>query len=236
MSNTSQNNNDNPVGKSIDGNMVLYKSFGFMFLALIVSMISGVISDWAIWLGIIPLEILTIIVLFIFEFIVFLAAKSVARKNKIVLAAILFFIYALLNGTTLAVVFFLFLNAPVGLIFGVSALAFGICALFGFITKINLKPFSAFLMIVLIGMIIVRLMTLYNSLPQEFTFHCIFGVFIFAGLTAFDVQRIKRMSEAATGISTTGLGILGGLTLYLELINIFLRLIRLFGKRKSLNK
>lgn len=222
------------VEKAIDTNIVLYKSFGFMFLALIVSMISGYVIQVAILNGIIPIRSLMVVLItsFVFEFIVLLAAQSVARKNQVVPAAILFFLYALLNGTTFAVVFLLYVSSSVVIIFGVTAVVFGICALFGFITKINLQPFAAFFMVALIGMIIVGFAAVLFSLPQLQIFTCIFGVLIFAGLTAFDVQRIKHMSEASTGISTTGLGILGGLTLYLDFVNIFLKLLRLFGRSK----
>ena len=221
----------NPIFGAIAGSSVMTASFGFMFLALLISFgtawtVSVQFQNnfetiYALLLPCVVFELIT----------VFVASRSLSKGNVLV-GSIAFLLYSVLNGATLSIIFFAYQLPSIGLVFLVAAFMFGGCALFGAITKIDLSPMAGFIMVSLIGMIVLGVFAVIFHLEQVSIFLCIFGVLLFAGITAYDVQKIKMLSRMHTGMSVLALGMLGGLTLYLDFINLFLRLLRLFGRRK----
>jgi len=157
--------------------------------------------------------------------------------NKLSSAAmiILFVIYAVLMGMSLSFIFLAYSLGSIASTFAITAGMFGAMALLGYTTKTDLTKFGSILIMALVGVIIasfVNLLILKSSMFDYFI--SLLGVLIFTGLTAYDVQKLKRIgSGVEDGLeSTRKLTIMGALTLYLDFINLFLFLLRFLGNRK----
>jgi len=144
-------------------------------------------------------------------------------------AAAAFLIYAVFNGLTLSVIFFVYTAAPIFQAFVVAAGMFGAMAIYGLVTKRDLTSWGSFFMMGLFGVLLCMLLSFFwHSAAPALTFvFSVVGVFVFLGLTAYDNQKIKVMATA-TG-PTENLAVYGALALYLDFINLFLFLLRLFG-------
>ena len=160
-----------------------------------------------------------------------------ARINSISFtkATVMFIIYSILNGATLASIFLVYTMSSIASTFFVAAGTFGVMALYGYITKSDLTRIGNICLMALIGLIIATLVSRFwhNSMLQMIITYV--GVILFVGLTAYDSQKIKRLLTA-DGIEVTEetqkIALLGALTLYLDFINLFLYLLRLLGDRK----
>jgi uncharacterized protein len=158
-----------------------------------------------------------------------------ARLEKMSLNTLIacFVIYSAVNGISL---FFIFLIYDLGSIFNVflSTIAlFGLFAAAGYFTKTDLTKLGSILFIGLIGIMIASLINIFMQSDSMGFIISILGVIIFTGLTAYDVQKIKNMGYMVEEGSTfTKVAIMGALRLYLDFINLFLFLLRLFGGRK----
>lgn len=160
-----------------------------------------------------------------------------ARINSISFtkATVMFIIYSILNGATLASIFLVYTMSSIASTFFVAAGTFGVMALYGYVTKSDLTRIGNICLMALIGLIIATLVSMFwqNSMLQMIITYG--GVILFVGLTAYDSQKIKRLLTA-DGIEVTEetqkIALLGALTLYLDFINLFLYLLRLLGDRK----
>ena len=160
-----------------------------------------------------------------------------ARINSISFtkATVMFIIYSILNGATLASIFLVYTMSSIASTFFVAAGTFGVMALYGYITKSDLTRIGNICLMALIGLIIATLVSMFwqNSMLQMIITYA--GVILFVGLTAYDSQKIKRLLTA-DGIEVTEetqkIALLGALTLYLDFINLFLYLLRMLGDRK----
>lgn len=160
-----------------------------------------------------------------------------ARINSISFtkATVMFIIYSILNGATLASIFLVYTMSSIASTFFVAAGTFGVMALYGYVTKSDLTRIGNICLMALIGLIIATLVSIFwqNSMLQMIITYA--GVILFVGLTAYDSQKIKRLLTA-DGIEVTEetqkIALLGALTLYLDFINLFLYLLRLLGDRK----
>ncbi len=158
-----------------------------------------------------------------------------ARINKMQpgTATGLFIGYSVLNGLTLSAIFLAYTASSIAGTFFITAGMFGGMAVYGLITKRDLSGWGSFLMMGLIGIIIASVVNIFLKSSSMYWVISLIGVFIFTGLTAYDVQKIKRMGEE--GIMSQGEGairkgaIMGALALYLDFINLFLMLLRFFG-------
>jgi FtsH-binding integral membrane protein len=145
----------------------------------------------------------------------------------------LFLGYAALNGLTLSMVFLRYTGSSITATFFITAGMFGAMAVYGLVTKRDLSGFGSFLFMGLIGVIIASVVNIFLKSSSLYWAISLIGVFVFVGLTAYDVQKIKRMGEQ--GIMQQGEGaiqkgaIMGALALYLDFINLFLMLLRFFG-------
>jgi len=150
-------------------------------------------------------------------------------------AMILIFIaFSILMGMSLSFILLAYTGASVALTFVVTSSTFGIMALLGYTTKTDLTKFGSLLYMALFGMIIAMLINYFmHSSTMEYIIS-IAGVLIFTGLTAYDVQKLKRIGfQLENGEGTaTKLSIMGALTLYLDFINLFLFLLRFLGNRR----
>jgi len=157
------------------------------------------------------------------------------QKLSAMAMTLLFIAYSVLMGMSLSFILLAYTSASVFKTFIVTGGMFGIMAVAGYTTKTDLKKFGAILMLALIGIILAMLVNFFlHSSSMEYLIS-ILGVLIFTGLTAYDVQRLKRIGSGAGESgeeNTRKLSILGALTLYLDFINLFLFLLRFLGNRR----
>jgi uncharacterized protein len=148
-------------------------------------------------------------------------------------AMTLFGVYAALLGVTLAPIFVTYTGTSITRVFFISAASFGALSLYGYTTQRDLTAMGSFLMMGLFGLILASLVNLiWPSGALAFAISVI-GVGVFAGLTAYDTQRIKEMYDSMDDDGTMGRkAIMGALSLYLDFINLFLMLLRLVGDRR----
>ena len=145
----------------------------------------------------------------------------------------LFLGYAALNGLTLSMIFLKYTGSSIAATFFITAGMFGAMAVYGLVTKRDLSGMGSFLLMGLVGIIIASVVNIFLKSSSLYWAISLIGVFVFVGLTAYDVQKIKRMGEE--GIMQQGEGaiqkgaIMGALALYLDFINLFLMLLRFFG-------
>jgi FtsH-binding integral membrane protein len=145
----------------------------------------------------------------------------------------LFLVYATLLGVFLSSVFIQYTGTSITRVFFISAASFGALSLYGYTTKRDLSPIGAFLIMGLIGLIIAMIVNMFWQNTMMGFIISVVGVLIFAGLTAWDTQKIKEMYDAnEDGTITARKAVMGALTLYLDFINLFLFLLRLIGDRR----
>src|SRR6266496_4918087 len=164
--------------------------------------------------------------------LVFLISWRIDRLEPSTALA-LFMVYAALLGVMLSSVFLTYTGASITRVFFSSAAAFGALSLYGYTTQRNLSAMGSFLMMGLIGLIIAMLVNLFlKSTGLDFVISAV-GVLIFAGLTAWDTQRIKEMFDPMEDGTIVGRkAVMGALSLYLDFINLFLFLLRFLGDRR----
>ena len=149
-------------------------------------------------------------------------------------AAGVFLLYSALNGLTLSVVFLAFTSASVVSTFVVTAGMFGAMSVYGLVTKRTLDGLGSFAFMGLIGVILASVVNIFlRNDMVGFVVSCV-GVIVFTALTAYDTRKLKMMAAAVDGRSEEGKrgAISGALALYLDFINLFLMLLRLFGNRR----
>ncbi|MFC0184635.1 Bax inhibitor-1/YccA family protein [Pseudarcicella hirudinis] len=149
-------------------------------------------------------------------------------------ATLWFFLYSVLNGATLSVIFFAFTAASISAVFFITAGTFMVMAAYGYYTEKDLTSWGNLLFMALIGLIISGIVNMFLKSDMFGMIISSIGVLVFVGLTAYDTQKIKEMH--AEGINGTEDGkkyaILGALRLYLDFINLFLYMLRLLGNRR----
>jgi FtsH-binding integral membrane protein len=144
-----------------------------------------------------------------------------------------FFIYAALVGVSLSTIFHIYTSSSITRVFFISAATFGALSLWGYTTKRDLSGFGTFLFMGLIGVIIASLVNLFMRSSGLDWVISIIGVGVFAGLTAYDTQRIKSMYDRSDDDTSTGRkAVMGALSLYLNFINLFMMMLRLMGGRR----
>ena len=144
-----------------------------------------------------------------------------------------FLIYSTLTGISLSTIFSVYTTASIASTFFISALTFGVMALTGYTTKTDLTKLGSLLYMGLIGIIIASIVNFFIGSSFMHYLISIIGVLVFTGLTAYDVQKIKNIGNQVQEGSESAqkLMIMGALTLYLDFINLFLMMLRLFGSR-----
>jgi len=145
----------------------------------------------------------------------------------------LFMVYAGLLGISLATIFLVYTGNSITRVFFITAASFGALSLYGYTTQRDLSAIGSFLIMGLIGIIIASLVNLFlQSTAMQFIISVV-GVLVFAGLTAWDTQKIKEMYDVNDDGTVAGRkAVMGALALYLDFINLFLMLLRLFGDRR----
>ena len=214
----------------MENNKVLSKTFLWMFMGLL---LTGIVA-WVTYSSKLYASFLisgTFQILLIVELVVVIVFSLLFKKLPPTVAAILYFVYAFINGVTLSVIFVIYAMDSIILCFVVAALAFAGMAVFGFKTSADMHKFAPMLYGFLIAGIVMSIINLFMG--NEFLEIVISWVIlaVFFGITAYDVQRIKNM-EYFGNVEENKLHIYGAMQIYLDFINIFLRILRLFGKRR----
>ncbi len=173
-------------------------------------------------------------VLFLAEIGLVVGLSAAIRKISLSTATLMFVAYAALNGITFSSLFYVYTMGSLASTFFITAGTFGAMSLVGFFTKTDLSSMGKILLMALIGLIIASVVNIFvasSGLEMLMTY---LGVLIFVGLTAYDTQKIKQMFLMAPDASesTQKYAVLGALTLYLDFINLFLYLLRIFGRRE----
>ena len=173
-------------------------------------------------------------VLFIVEIglVFYLAARVMTMSESQAMGV--FFLYAGLNGVTLAPLFLLYTSASLASTFMVTAGMFGAMSFYGYTTKKDLTSLGGFLFMGLIGIIIASIVNMFMNSSALYWIISYAGILIFVGLTAYDTQKIKEMNILGNEGTEedTKEAIRGALTLYLDFINLFLMLLRVMGDRR----
>ncbi len=155
-----------------------------------------------------------------------------AKKMQVATLQAMFWGFAAVMGLSLSSIFFVYAGLSIAKIFFITAAAFGSLSLWGYATKKDLSGWGSFLFMGLIGLIIALFVNWFLASPMMDYVISVFGVLIFAGLTAYDTQKIKNMYFMYQDGTVAKKGaIMGALSLYLDFINMFLFLLRLFGNR-----
>lgn len=159
---------------------------------------------------------------------------TTARINRLSLttATTLFIIYSALNGVTLSSIFMVYAMTSIAKVFFITAGTFGVMALYGSVTKTDLTKFGNLFLMLLLGLIIASVANFFIKSNGFDLILSYIGVVLFVGLTAWDSQQIKRALSMQAGLDETAqkVALLGALELYLDFINLFLYLLRIFGR------
>ncbi|MDE2285834.1 MAG: Bax inhibitor-1/YccA family protein [Hyphomicrobiales bacterium] len=148
-------------------------------------------------------------------------------------ALTLFFVYAGLLGLSLASIFLVYTGASVTRVFFISAATFGAMSLYGYTTKRDLTAVGSFMFMGLIGIVIASLVNIFLQSSGLYWVISVIGVLVFVGLTAYDTQSVKEMYDVHDDGTVAGRkAVMGALRLYLDFINLFLMLLRIFGDRR----
>ena len=162
--------------------------------------------------------------------------SGMINKISSMTAIALFFIYSVLNGLTFSSLFIYYTYSSIASVFFISAITFGAMCAYGYFTKRDLTSIGSLCFMGLIGVIVASIVNIFITNNVFTLIVSVIGILVFIGLTAFDTQKIKKMSWSITQgenaeIMTKG-SIIGALTLYLDFVNLFLYTLRLFGKRR----
>lgn len=215
--------------------ILMRKVYTWMALALVItgftayyvattpSLLSLIYSNQVILWGLIIAELALVIGL-----------SAAINRLSLTTATLLFVLYSVLNGAMLSSVFLIYTTASIANVFFITAGTFGAMAAYGYFTKKDLTSWGRILLMALIGIIIASVVNIFLRNSMFDLVISYIGVAIFVGLTAYDSQKIKEMMLQAPDASEQAqkIALLGALTLYLDFINLFLYLLRIFGKRE----
>jgi membrane protein len=215
---------------------LMRKVFVWMTLALAITGLTayGVATSPTI-LSLIFSSKVTFFGLIIAEFALVFAISGAINRLSLSTATLLFILYSVVNGATLSTIFFAFSVATIGKVFFITAGTFGAMALVGYTTKTDLTSMGKLLFMALLGIIIASVVNMFVGSSGLDLILSYVGVLVFVGLTAYDTQKIKQMCQTApdAGESAQKLALIGALSLYLDFINLFLYLLRIFGNNRD---
>ena len=169
------------------------------------------------------------------EFALVIGLSAAINKLSLTMATLMFVIYSVINGATLSFIFLIYTYSSITNVFFITAGTFAVMALIGYFVKVDLSSMGKILMMALIGIIIATIVNIFTKSEGLAMILNYLGVLVFVGLTAYDSQKIKQMMMAApdAGEVAQKMALLGALSLYLDFINLFLYLLRIFGARRD---
>ena len=172
--------------------------------------------------------------LIIAEFGLVVAISAAINKLSLTTATLLFVLYSVINGATLSFIFAICTMSSIASVFFITAGTFAVMAVIGYTTKKDLTSMGKILFMALIGIIIATIVNIFLKSTGLQMIVSYLGVLIFVGLTAYDSQKIKQMLLMApdAGEGAQKIALLGALSLYLDFVNLFIYLLRIFGRRE----
>ena len=172
--------------------------------------------------------------LIIAEFGLVVAISAAINKLSLTTATLLFVLYSVINGATLSFIFASYTMSSIASVFFITAGTFAVMAVIGYTTKKDLTSMGKILFMALIGIIIATIVNIFLKSTGLQMIVSYLGVLIFVGLTAYDSQKIKQMLLMApdAGEGAQKIALLGALSLYLDFVNLFIYLLRIFGRRE----
>lgn len=215
-------------------NTAFAKVFIWMFIGLLVTGITAIATVMS------PTLLTAIFLdgayigLFIAEIVLVILLSARLSKMSKTAAKVSFLLYSVVNGLTLSSIFMLYSSPLIVSVFFITAGMFAVMGIYGYTTKSDLTKVGSILMMALIGLLIATVVEIF-WFNNTFTFMvAVVGVLIFVGLTAYDIQKIKVLSEQIENDSELmeKFAIYGALMIYLDFINIFLKLLRLLGRSR----
>lgn len=208
-------------------NKTLSKVFTWMFVGLLITFLTGYyvsLNEFAltrIFSG------YNYIIIAVIEFILVIYLSARITKMSPTAARICFLLYSFITGITFGTIFIVYQVTSIIYTFLITAIVFGLCALIGKTTKLDLTKMGNYLIIGLLGVILCSIVNIFLKSSGFELILSIITIIIFLGLTAYDIQKIQRLEGI---IPEDNLPIYGALELYLDFINIFIELLRFFGK------
>ena len=171
--------------------------------------------------------------LIIAEFAIVIGVSAAINRLSLTTATLMFILYSVINGALMSYIFLAYTASSIATVFFITAGTFAAMAIIGYTTKTDLTSLGKILMMALIGLIIATVVNLFIKSSGFTLILSYVGVLVFVGLTAYDSQKIKQMLLQApdAGEAAQKLALLGALSLYLDFINLFLYLLRIFGRR-----
>ena len=172
--------------------------------------------------------------LVIAEFAIVFGVSAAINRLSLTTATLLFVLYSVINGALFSSIFLVYTMSSIASVFFITAGTFGVMALVGYTTKKDLSSMGKILFMALIGIIIATIVNIFLKSSGLEMIVSYLGVLIFVGLTAYDTQKIKNMLLMAPDASEASqkIALLGALNLYLDFINLFIYLLRIFGRRE----
>lgn len=221
---------DNPSGDMMS--RIMRKVYFKMFLGLLVSAASSFALLSIPGVSALVVNNVTYLVAMIAEIGLVIAINRAINRLNNTTASLLFYLFAVVNSVTLSLIFYIYSPESILKTFLITAATFGGMSVYGYFTERDLSGFGAMLRMALWGLIVALVVNIFwsnGTLQWIITFA---GVFIFVGLTAWDTQNIKQMAQSGQ-ISESGLATIGALTLYLDFVNLFIYLLRIFGQQRN---
>lgn len=204
-----------------------------MFLALLVTALTAWVTPFLPGIAGLALSRGGALVLMLIEVGLVIWITAGINKMSSTTATLLFFLFSIVNGLVLSIIFLAYSPESIAKTFLITAGTFGAMSIYGYTTSKDLTRFGSFLMMALFGLIICSVVNMFahsNGLSWIISFA---GVIIFIGLTAWDTQKIKQMAMQNPGFPDSRLATIGALSLYLDFINLFLYLLRFFGNSRN---
>ncbi len=174
------------------------------------------------------------LVVVVAQLVLVIALSAVIRKLSAGVATGLFIVYSALTGLTFSMLFLIYTATSIAQVFFITAGTFGLVSVYGYVTHRDLTSIGNLAFMALIGLILASIVNIFLASSTLDWILTIVGILIFVALIAYDTQRIKRMalSVGEDGEVQRKAAVIGALALYLDFINLFLRLLRLFGRRR----
>ena len=208
---------------------VYTKVFGWMFIGLLLTFLTGYTVANNTRMLLVVFQGNNWIIFSIIEILLCIFLSFRLHKMSPITAKICFVLYSIVTGLTFSSIFLAYKMESIIYVFGITALLFGIFALIGKYTNMDLTKISTILFMALLGIVICSIINMFINNETFDLVLAIIGIIVFLGYTAYDMQVIKRSMDFYP--NEENLAIYGALQLYLDFINIFLDLLRLFGKR-----
>ena len=214
--------------------VLMRKVYLWMTLALVITGFTAyIVATSPALLNIIYSSQAVIWILFGVELALVIGITAAINKLSLPVATLLFILYSVVNGVVFSSIFMLFSMSTISTVFFITAGTFGAMSVFGYTTKTDLTSWGKLFMMALVGLIIATIVNIFMKSSGLDVIISYVGVLIFVGLTAYDTQKIKEMCIQApdTGEVMQKYALLGALSLYLDFINLFIYLLRIFGRR-----